>query len=148
MEANYFTILYCFCHTSTWICHGCTCVSNPEPPSHLPPHTIPLGHPSAPAPSILYPAIWLQCRRPGFNPWVRKIPWRRKWQPIPVFLPGEFHGQRSLAGYSPCGHRVRHDWTADIHNKFMTQKHYFGYKVENGLQENKYEVEEWARRLL
>jgi len=40
-----------------------------------------------------------QCRRCRFNPWVRKIP-RRKWQPIPVFLPGESHGQRSLAGYS------------------------------------------------
>ena len=52
----YFTILYWFCHTSTWICHGCTCVPNPETPSHLPPHTISLGHPSAPAPSILYPA--------------------------------------------------------------------------------------------
>ena len=39
-------------------------------------------------------------RDPGsFNPWVRKIPWRREWQPTPVFLPGEFHGQRSLAGY-------------------------------------------------
>ena len=38
-----------------------------------------------------------------FNPWVRKIPWRREWQPIPVFLPGEFHGQKSLAGYSPWG---------------------------------------------
>ena len=37
-----------------------------------------------------------QCRRPGFDPWVRKIPWRRKWQPTPVFLPGESHGQRSL----------------------------------------------------
>ena len=36
-----------------------------------------------------------------FNPWVRKIPWRRKWQPTPVFLPGESHGQRSLGGYSP-----------------------------------------------
>ena len=36
-----------------------------------------------------------------FDPWVGKIPWRRKWQPTPVFLPGEFHGQRSLAGYSP-----------------------------------------------
>ena len=32
-----------------------------------------------------------QCRRPGFNPWVKKIPWRRKWQPTPVFLPGKFH---------------------------------------------------------
>ena len=39
-----------------------------------------------------------QCRRLGFNPWVRKIPWRRKWQPTPVFLPEEFHGQRSLVG--------------------------------------------------
>ena len=37
------------------------------------------------------------------NPWVRKIPWRRKGEPIPVFLPVEFHGQRSLAGYSPWG---------------------------------------------
>ena len=43
----YFTILYWFCHTSTWIRHGCTRVPNPESPSHLPPHTIPLGHPSA-----------------------------------------------------------------------------------------------------
>ena len=41
--------------------------------------------------------------RPGFDPWVRKIPWRREWQPTPVFLPGEFHGQGSLAGYSPWG---------------------------------------------
>ena len=39
----------------------------------------------------------------GFNPWVRKIPWRREWQLTPVFLPGEFHGQRSLEGYSPWG---------------------------------------------
>ena len=37
----------------------------------------------------------------GFSSWVGKIPWRRKWQPTPVFLPGESHGQRSLAGYSP-----------------------------------------------
>ena len=36
-------------------------------------------------------------------PWVRKMPWRRAWQPSPVFLPGEFHGQRSLTGYSPLG---------------------------------------------
>jgi len=41
------------------------------------------------------------CRRYGFNPWVRKIPWRRKWQPTPVLLPGKSHRQRSLAGYSP-----------------------------------------------
>ena len=45
-----------------------------------------------------------QCRRCGFNPWVRKIPWRRKWQATPIFLPWKSHGQRSLAGYSPWGH--------------------------------------------
>ena len=40
-----------------------------------------------------------------FNPWVGKIPWRRAWQPTPVFLPGESDGQRSLAGYSPWDHK-------------------------------------------
>ena len=45
--------------------------------------------------------VCLQYGRPGFDPWVRKIRWRRKWQPTPVSLPGEFHGQRSLVGYSP-----------------------------------------------
>ena len=40
-----------------------------------------------------------------FDPWVGKIPWRREWLPTPVFLPGEFHGQRSLASYSPWGHK-------------------------------------------
>ena len=48
--------MYWFCHTSTWICHGCTRAPHPEPPFRLPPRTIPLGHPSAPAQSILYPA--------------------------------------------------------------------------------------------
>ena len=43
--------------------------------------------------------------RPGFNPWVRKIPWRMKWILTPVFLPGKFHGQRSLARYRPWGHK-------------------------------------------
>ena len=42
-----------------------------------------------------------RCRRHGFDPWVKKIPWRRVWQPTPESLPGESHGQRSLAGYSP-----------------------------------------------
>ena len=41
----------------------------------------------------------------GFDSWVRKIPWRREWQPTPVFLPGDFHGLRSLVGHSPRGHR-------------------------------------------
>ena len=43
----------------------------------------------------------LQHTRGGFHPWVWKIPWRRKWQPTPVFLPGESHGWRRLADYSP-----------------------------------------------
>ena len=49
-----------------------------------------------------------------FGPWVGKIPWRMEWQPTPVVLPGEFHGQRSLVGYSPVGsQRVGHDWVAN-----------------------------------
>ena len=49
--------------------------------------------------------------RGGFDPWVRKIPWRRKWQLTPVFLPGECHGQRGLTGHSPWGGRVGHGWS-------------------------------------
>ena len=47
----------------------------------------------------------LQCRRPGFDPWVGKIPWRKEKLPTLVFWPGEFHGQRILVGYSPQGHK-------------------------------------------
>ena len=47
------------------------------------------------------PAVW----GTRFDPWVGKIPWRRKWQPTPVFLPGKPHGWRSLAGYSPWGYK-------------------------------------------
>ena len=51
--------------------------------------------------------------RPRFDPWVKKILWRRDWGSTPVFLPGEFHGQRSLAGYSLCGHK-EHNWATNI----------------------------------
>ena len=57
-----------------------------------------------------------QCRRYKrceYNPWIWTIPWRRTWQHIPVFLPGESHGQRSLAGYSLSGRRVGHDWVTN-----------------------------------
>ena len=52
-----------------------------------------------------------QCRRCGFNLWIRKISWRRASQPTPVFLPGESHGQRSLVGYSLVSQRVSHHWS-------------------------------------
>ena len=52
-----------------------------------------------------------QCRRQKFYLWVRKIPWRRKWKPSPVFLPGKPHGQKSLAGYCPWGHKE--SWLSD-----------------------------------
>ena len=56
------------------------------------------------------PLAMQELQESGFDPWVRKIPWRRAWQSTPVFLPGESHGQRSLAGYSPWGRkRVRNN---------------------------------------
>ena len=55
-----------------------------------------------------------QCRGLWFDPWVGKILWRRKWQPTPVYLPGESYGQRSLVRYSPWGYkRFRHDLTTN-----------------------------------
>ena len=62
-------------------------------------------------------SICLQGERPRFDPWVGKIPWRRKWQPTPVFLPGKSHGQRSLAGCSPWG-RKELDTTEWLHFHF------------------------------
>ena len=63
----------------------------------------------------------MQCGRPGFNPWVRKISWRRNCQPTPVFLPGESHGCRSLVGlgYSPGGHKES-DMTERLHFHFLS----------------------------
>ena len=63
-----------------------------------------------------------QCRRyrrHGFDHWVGMNPWRRKWQPTPVFLPGKSHGQRSLASYSPGGHTesATTEWLSKTHTK-------------------------------
>ena len=55
---------------------------------------------------------------PGFDPWVGKIPWRRKWQPPPVLLPGKFHGLRSLVGYSPWD-RKESDTTERLQFQFQ-----------------------------
>ena len=69
---------------------------------------IPLGLPT-----------WLsgkECRRRGFDPWVGKIPWRRKWQATPVFLSGKSHGQRNLVGYSLWGLKES-DMSEQLNNK-------------------------------
>ena len=58
-----------------------------------------------------------QCRRLRFDPWVAKIPWKKAWQPTPVVLPGESHGQRGLVGYSPWGRKESDttEWLAHTH---------------------------------
>ena len=71
-----------------------------------------------------------RCKRWRFDPCVGKIPWRRKWQPTLVFLPGKFHRQRSLVGYrSMESQRVRHDWATEyahmgVLSKGWTQGHW------------------------
>ena len=90
------------------------------------------GNPESKSQSLVhsnseFQSICLQCGRPGFDPWVGKIPWRRKWKPTPVFLPGESHGQRSLVGYSPQGHKES-DTTERLHF------HFHGSLVSNTLR--------------
>ena len=63
---------------------------------------------------LIWQRICLQCRSPGFSPWVRKIPWRKEWQPTPAFLLGESHRQRSLTGYRAQTHKesdTTEQWT-------------------------------------
>ena len=64
-----------------------------------------------------------KCRRPGFYPWVGKIPWRRRWQPTLVFWPGESHGQRSLAGYSPWGPKESDGTNTHTHILYLFLSH-------------------------
>ena len=61
-----------------------------------------------------------RCKRCGFDLWIRKLPWSKKWQPTVVFLPGKFHGQSRLVGYSPWGHRVRHVQGHSVFKKYIT----------------------------
>ena len=77
-----------------------------------------------------------QCRRHkrcGFDPWVGKIRWRRKWQPTPVFLPGKFHGQRKLVGYNPWGHKES-DMTERLntHTREISSQSVFQGHGDNG----------------
>ena len=86
--------------------------------------------------SLIFPGgtsseeLTCQCRRhkrPWFDPWDLKVPWRKAWQPTPVFLPGKSHGQRSLVGYIPQGcKRVRHDLTTE-------QQHLINYIIYSTL---------------
>ena len=63
-----------------------------------------------------------RCKRHRFNLWVRKTPWRRKWQPTPVVLPGKSHGWMSLAGYNPWGCKES-DMTENPHTHKPTHAH-------------------------
>ena len=65
----------------------------------------------------------MQCRRPGFDPWVGKILWRKIFQPSLVFLPGELHGQRRLLGYSPWDYKES-DMNEYTHTHTHTHTHF------------------------
>ena len=73
-----------------------------------------------------------QCRRHRFNPWVQKIPWRRKWQPTPILLPGKSHGQRSLVGYSPWSCKES-NMTEHTHTHRLIKNKHIQYVIECSL---------------
>ena len=79
---------------------------------------------------------WRRCKRFGFHPWVGKIPWRRIWQPSPVFLPGEFHRWRSLMGYNRQGHKEsgRTLWMSSEMKKVFWENVYAKTEVEDSSQ--------------
>ena len=77
--------------------------------------------------------------RDTFDPWLRKIPWRRKWQPTPVLLPGKFRGQRSLVGYSTWVHKE-----SDTTERTQTHTHTY---VQNILLLNVFTYDFWTYTL-
>ena len=86
-------------------------------------------------------------KRPGFDPWVGKILWRRKWQPTPVFLPGEFHGQRSLVRLqsiqSMVLQRIGHDWVTNSWLPVKNYSFYNSYAVK--LLRFKFKIIKWVK---
>ena len=87
-----------------------------------------------------------RCRRWGLSPRVRKIPWRRKWQPTLVFLTGEFYGQRNLAGYSPWSHKQLNtmEWL-NVHVRTHTYTHTQVMKIKAKINvENLIELESFC----
>ena len=79
----------------------------------------------------------------GVPPWVGKIPWRRKWQSTPVFLPGEFHGLRSLEGYRPWCCRVRHDRNSLAHMRTIQKLYNTKTVHHSNLQPLKWVTEDY-----
>ena len=84
---------------------------------------LPLYEKGFPGDSVVRTHCW--CRRHTSGPWVGKIPWRRKWQPTPVFLLGKCHGQSSLVGYSSWGH------IGEGHNEMTKQQQLYFKKLNN-----------------
>ena len=95
-----------------------------------------------------------RCKRHGFDPWVGKTPLRRKWQPTPVFLPGKFPGQKSLAGYSPQGCKELEETEHTLEGKGLKWKSELLLPLKGGLEEEgalkamKPEVEGEQRRMI
>ena len=84
-----------------------------------------------------------QCGRPKFDPWIGKVPWRRKWQHTPALLPGEFHGQKSLVSYSPWGRKESEttEWLTHIYGRFRVH----GSKAMAGLLlQNEFFSQKWC----
>ena len=73
------------------------------------------------------------------DPWVRKIPWRRAWQPTPLFLPGKFHAQRNLVAYSPWGHKES-DMTEATYHAYTDNK-MKGFEFIGQVIEPRFELE-------
>jgi len=84
------------------------------------------------SPLVPHTVKHLPAMQETFNPWVEKIPWRKKWQPTPVFWPGKSHGQRSLVGYSPCSHKES-DTTDQVTNKPQIPVTRSGVEVRSSL---------------
>ena len=100
--------------------------------------------------------ICLHCKRPGFDLWVGKILWRRKWQPIPVFLPGKSHGQRSLAGsqksdttqqlnhHHPISYLFKTLWICFIFFKVFMLQFSFVRSIHNGMERECVNITGWT----
>ena len=91
-------------------------------------------------------SVCLQCQRPRFNTWVRKMPWRRKWQPNLVLLPGKFHGWRNLIGYSPWDCKESDTTSLSLswkYKRFWIIKVTFFWNLSPRVRETKAKINKW-----